>query len=258
MLYNTTEQKSVSFETLFAKQINLIRKREKMSITFQEILNQTTLFSGVDSKTIEYAVSNSIISKCEKNDCLFDSNEKDPALYIIIDGKASVYGISKNQPVILNNLTSGKIFGMASLFGKKCGETTIVAKSACTYAALSQECIEHMLASDSKFTKNYISLLSQKIRFLNQKISFFTSENNEKKLIGYLLSLPYDKNNNSVTLDANMTKISQKLDIGRASLYRAFDSLEEKCLIFRQNNLVQIPSYDEFKNFYYNTNGETL
>jgi len=95
-------------------------------------------------------------------------------------------------------------------------------------------------------------LLSDKIRFLNRKIAFFTSGSTEKKLAGYILSLPIE--NNTVKLDMNMSKLASSLDIGRASLYRAFESLEENCFITRENNLIKITSPEEFKKIY----GETL
>ena len=141
---------------------------------------------------------------------------------------------------------------MASLFGERCGSTYVEAKENCTYACITQECVEELLKSDIGFTKNYICFLSDKIRFLNKKIAFFTSGSAEKKVAGYILSLPME--NNTVRLEMNMSKLAQNLDIGRASLYRAFDSLEESCFISRDNNIIRISSPEEFRKIY----GETL
>ena len=214
------------------------------------IFASSPLFIGSSEQTIAFAVNESRIADCSKKETLLTEGESLSSLCIILKGSAQVMGISKHKPVILNTLSSGRVFGMASLFGEKCGTTSIVAKENCTYAIISQECVEKMLSSDVGFAKNYIRFLSDKIRFLNKKIAFFTSESAEKKVAGYLLSLPYDEQNQCVILETKMAKLAQNLDIGRASLYRAFDSLTEKCFIEKQNNVVKIPSYDEFNKIY--------
>ena len=214
-----------------------------------EIFSNSPLFKCALPSTVEYAVNICEICETQKGE-KFDTDKA--SLFIILDGSAAVYGVSKTQPVILNTLKKGRVFGMASLFGEKCASTSIIAKDNCTYAVISQACIEEMLKNDIGFTKNYICFLSDKIRFLNKKIAFFTSGSTEKKLAGYLLSLPIE--DNTVKIEMNMTKLAQNLDIGRASLYRAFESLEANCFITRENNIIKITSPEEFRKIY----GETL
>lgn len=220
---------------------------EKTSIS--EVFASSPLFRGAAKNTVEYAVSVCSVRECQKGEKL--SAEK-TSLFIILNGSASVCGVSKTQPVILNTLKQGRVFGMASLFGGCCDSTSVIAKENCIYAVISQSDIEEILKKDLGFTKNYIVFLSEKIRFLNKKIAFFTSGSAEKKVAGYLLSLPIE--DGCVKLDMNMSKLAQNLDIGRASLYRAFDSLEENCFITRENNIIKITSPEEFKKIY----GETL
>ena len=214
------------------------------------IFASTYLFKNVNPETIDYAVKNSTVCECKKGQSISQNGSDSPALYIITRGSAVVSGISKSKPVILNTLTSGTFFGMASLFGEKCSSTSMIAKEDCTYALLSKKTVEELFRLDMDFTENYICFLSDKIRFLNKKIAFFTSENAEKKVAGYLLSLPYDNENKSVDLNIKMSNLAQNLDIGRASLYRSFDSLEGKNFIRRNNNTVNFTSYDEFKKIY--------
>lgn len=215
-----------------------------------DIFAKMQIFENTNKKTIIYAIDKSKVLCCKKGELLFDSKRNAPCLYIILKGSASVFGQSKNKPVILNTLAEGKLFGMASLFGEKCNSTTIVAKEDCSFVLIPQECVEHMLGLDVDFAKNYIRFLSEKIRFLNKKITFFTSENTEKKVAKFILSLPYDTETNCVTLDIKIAKLAQNLDIGRASLYRAFDLLEEKGFLKKENNVIKFTSYDEFKKIY--------
>lgn len=215
-----------------------------------KILTSSPLFKKAAAHTVEYAIENAVITDCKKGQS-FDTENS--SLFVILKGTAAVYGNPKTSPVILNTLKVGRVFGMASLFGDKCGTTVIKAKDNCTYALLAQPTIETMLKNDIDFTKNYISFLSDKIRFLNKKIAFFTSGSAEKTLGKYILSLPLG-DDNCVKIDMSLSKLAQNLDIGRASLYRALDSLEEKCFITRNNNVIKITSPEEFKKIY----GETL
>ena len=216
----------------------------------KKIINNSPLFKNTKKDTIEYAVKNCSVFECSKGEKF---NTKTNSLFVILRGKASVYGVSKTKPVILNTLNEGRLFGMASLFGEKCETTTVKAKENCIYAVLSQKCVEKMLKDDIMFTKNYICFLSDKIRFLNKKIAFFTSGSAEKTVAGYILSLPIN-NDNTVKIEMSLSKLSQHLDIGRASLYRALDCLEENGFICRNNNVIKITSPEEFKKIY----GETL
>lgn len=239
------QRKSVSFDTLHKPS----EVRQTNSTDIFQIIKDTPLFKKAQPTTTEYASKNCRVEERKKGE-EFSLEEK--GLFVILDGTAVVYGKSKNHPVILNTLKKHRVFGMASLFGEECRTTFIKAKENCLYAFISQDTVEKMLKNDIEFTKSYISFLSDKIRFLNKKISFFTSGSAEKKLAGYLLSLPCE--NGEITLDMTMSKVASSLDMGRASLYRAFDSLEESCFIERNNNVIKVNSIDEFKKIY----GESL
>ena len=56
---------------------------------------------------------------------------------------------------------------------------------------------------------------------LNRKIRYLTAGSAERRLALYLSSFESE----TVELDASISSLSELLDIGRASLYRAFDTL---------------------------------
>ena len=81
--------------------------------------------------------------------------------------------------------------------------------------------LEELLETDKKFLYNYLGFLSGRICYLNQKIRYLTAGSAERKLALYLSSFGEE----TVELDASLSSLSELLDIGRASLYRAFDTL---------------------------------
>ena len=63
--------------------------------------------------------------------------------------------------------------------------------------------------------------MSGRICYLNHKIRYLTAGSAERRLALYLASFEKD----IIELDASLSSLSELLDIGRASLYRAFDTL---------------------------------
>ena len=103
-----------------------------------------------------------------------------------------------------------------------------------------------LLESDRAVLYNYIEFLSDRIRFLNKKIRFFTSGSAERRLALYLDSFNEEK----IELEAGMSAIADMLDIGRASLYRAFDKLTEDGFILRDKDTVTLINRTEMINYY--------
>ena len=89
-----------------------------------------------------------------------------------------------------------------------------------------------MMQRDPRITKNYISYLSQRILFLNEKISVLSAGTAEERLKLLLLQRG--------SLKCSMTSLSQELNLGRASLYRAIASLESKGIIRQEKNSIVI------------------
>ncbi len=202
------------------------------------------LFAGSAEDTLRLACERSQLLTVAKHE-RFTADSA--SLFVIIQGSVTVLGVSKHQPVTLNTLKQGQIFGAASLFGGPCGVTSMVAKEDCRCALLSQDTVEELLQRDPVFCKNYITFLSNKIRFLNRKIAFFTSGSATRKVAEYLLSLP--AKNHVVDPGMNLSKLASTLDMGRASLYRALDTLEENGFITRNRTQITLVAPEELKQF---------
>ena len=88
------------------------------------------------------------------------------------------------------------------------------------------------------FAEAYIIFLSERIRFLNARIVDFTAQCADAKLAGYLLRRISE--GSAFISRVNMSAVARSLDIGRASLYRSLDNLEEKGLIRKAENTVEV------------------
>lgn len=169
-------------------------------------------------------------------------------LCLICSGSVCVCGANRDHLLVLNTLFSGDCFGVASLFGSRCGITSVTACESSTLVLFSQNAVEKLMKADFTFARNYICFLTDRIGFLNRKIAAFTAGSAEKKLARYLLTLPAE--DGVVILPMSMVKLAGVLDLGRASLYRAFDFLEESAQLTRRGKTVRLTSVEEFKKIY--------
>jgi len=136
-------------------------------------------------------------------------------------------------------LTPGNLFGAAALFNDQPDyATTLTAISPCRVVLLSQELVSLLMDESPLIRDNYIRYLSGRIRFLSGKIRSLAADSAEGKLKQHLLtSLSPDH----PRLDCPATELARRLGISRASLYRAFDTLEAQALILREGRSILVP-----------------
>lgn len=164
------------------------------------------------------------------------------ALGVILEGRAEICSADSGHCVILREIGAPGVFGAASLFCDGPDPMSrIVAKTACRVLFFSLEEVRALLGRDEGFRDAYLAFLAGRVRFLNRKIRCFTAGSAERRLALWLCS----EEGNTVTLPASLTALSDMLDIGRASLYRALDKLEGEGLIRREGRTITVISQDE-------------
>lgn len=182
-------------------------------LTFEEI-DSLMEFGGVKN------------GKFSTNQILHDSQCVDK-IGILIKGKAAIK--SGENGVIIKKVAQYEAFGAASLFDKPKYLTTVYATSEGEMLTIDKDFVIHCLLNNNKASLNYITFLSKKITFLNTKINAYTAKSAENKLYTYLLQLP--RNGNELNLTINLATLSKMIGVGRATLYRAFEKLENNGLI---------------------------
>lgn len=188
----------------------------------REVLCKTDIFRGMSAQT-ENVLLSLPVSSFSAGDTI--ANEKGTvSLGVLLAGKASIYGRSGGNRVLLNRLERASVFDAATVFFSE-NETvsTVVAKTKCRVLFIERPVLETIIENDPKVAHDYILFLSDKIGFLNRKIIAFTAKNADAALAGYLL----DNAGEDGLLSVNMTRIASILDIGRTTLYRAVDALEK-------------------------------
>ena len=153
------------------------------------------------------------------------------SLGVVLEGRLQV---TKDR-LVVSVLRPGELFGAAALFhNRRRFETTITALTPAAVAFLPQDLVEELLARSPALCSSYIAYLSERIHFLSRKIEGLTTPGALGKLSKWLLEAP----ENPVSCSA--TELSRRLDVSRASLYRAFDELQQAGAIRRAGKTITI------------------
>ena len=204
------------------KSIAAVLKRSKLFST----LGDGELSSLIrDSRTAEvsYTAGESIYS---------DTSYK-KALGAVINGCLSVYRPGNGSRVLLNRIPAGGVFGAASLFGAEgMYVTEITAEKDSVIFFVPSEVLGRLITENGEFALSYIGFLTDRIRFLNRRIS-----GAERKLAKYLLERDSDK-------PVSMTELASFLGIGRASLYRIIDGFTGNGFIEKNGRTIAVLDRD--------------
>ncbi len=154
---------------------------------------------------------------------------------ILVSGSAKVCRTGDTgNAVTVRGIGSGEVFGAASVFGEwKEGRSSIVAKSDCSVLYASEDDLKRIFEKYPTVAVNYISFLSDRIRFLNRRIDAFSAGSAVQKLYEYLVS---QATGGTVTLDFGLAELARRLKMGRSSLYRSLEALQENGILERNKN----------------------
>ena len=234
-----------------ARVSQLERKNPKMKITndFLKKLSAFELFKNASPAVIKLALSadDCNVQIFGSNEAIYVPGQKGIALGIILRGKAEVFSADPGKDVLISTLSTGDMFGASSLFDKKAAfDAKIIAKGGARILFISEDSLGQMLENDKTIMYNYIKFMASRIRFLDEKIMYYTAGSTERRLALYLASL----GKKTIKMSISMTDLANTLDVGRASLYRAFDKLSEDGYIIKSEKIILLLNKEEMIEHY--------
>ena len=210
-----------------------------MTLTDQELrcVADTFLFSGYSQEALP-----SLLELCTprrrqypKHSIIYSQHEFRQELGLLLSGAILV---SKGE-LVVSHLEQGALFGAAALFNEETDYvSTLRALSHCDILFFSQEAIQALIDREPLARRNFIRYLSQRIRFLSRRIDALTQNTGEKKLSSFLLQ--HMGPEGRIDLVCSMTELAARLNVGRATLYRELQKLEEQGIITRQGKQITV------------------
>ena len=149
--------------------------------------------------------------------------------------------VMKNE-LVLNTLKKGDSFGILSVFSNEPYPTAVIAKKETKILFLNHEDLDLLIEQLPAVAMNVIRFLAGRVTFLNRKVATLGEATVEDKCLAFLKE-EYQKNGSHFPF--SISGVARKIRAGRASLYRALASLEEKGILVYRNNAVDIlhPDY---------------
>ena len=210
--------------------------------------NEHKIFNGVNEDILNTFLNDSRIDRrlFEKGEVIFATTSFSHSIGIITKGNAVIRRThSVSDSVILRRIGEGEIFGVSALFSEKTKFISeIIADNDCSAIFFSEGLIRELISKDTNFAINYIAMLSNKIDYLNKLISGYSAQSANAKLAHFLLQ---NADNDTVSIEYSMTLLSERIGIGRASLYRAFEEFEEAKIITRKGKNICISDIEKLK-----------
>ncbi len=208
-----------------------------MTANDREALLKNSLLSKIDIEFLRGGIS---FMSFKKGETLLTKKSFRRSLFLIVKGSATVSKICLDgHKALINRLDTGDVFGMATLFYEDSEyPSEITAESPMRIAVIPKELVEEAFGKYPEFAKAYAVLLSQKIHFLNEKLSAFSEGEAHEKLLRWILSMADGRY--EFELSCSISKLASMVGIGRASVYRAFEQLAEEGKISREGKKIVI------------------
>ena len=172
---------------------------------------------------------------------VYTETQFERSLCYITKGRVRVYKKSEGHSTLLNTIEAGGAFGVAVAFSaEQKYPTLIVAKERTEVIFIPKDNLESLFCEYPKTAINYIHFLSDRIRFLNDKIDSFTKGSAREKVVKFILDKSKISDSSHI-LVKNMSQLASSLGIARASLYRILSDLsEQKTVTYTQSEITII------------------
>lgn len=208
-----------------------------------QILHRHMVFASVpEDELLQWLKNEGEWRKFRRGEALEYAAGYSCALGLLFAGSACV----RKGAAVISQLQTGELFGAVTLFLQEDAYATdITAEKACIVLFLRKDAVCKAMQRYPQLAQGYIAYLSQRVRFLTQRIAAFTFGSAEQKLLHYLKSQAQkDTHQRKMIPIQNYSVLANKLDIGRASLYRALGELEKRAVIRREEGHILLLAHE--------------
>lgn len=198
-----------------------------------EQLERHPLFRRVEPAMLAETLSRADVVSVNRGGTAYDRQCFRRCLGVLLEGELQV----RKEALLVSTLRTGDVFGAAALFTEQEEyPTTLMARTDCRMLLIPQEAVRALICSSAAFAENYVSYLSDRIRFLSTRLDTVSADRGESKLASYLLSAKDERG----TVTVSATQLSQRIGVGRATLYRAFEVLGREGAISRAGKSIRV------------------
>jgi len=211
-------------------------------------IQENQLFKGLDLVEIEKVLgcSNACIHKYEDNQMVFEKDDIIKNIGIVLDGEFNLVSQKFNgSRVIVTTLTFNDLFGEALIFSTaKTSPYDLISSGDSKALFIPKGFFIDMCPNSCNFHKklidNMLSILSDKIIMLNNKMKILNAETIKSKIAVYFLSIYKKTNKLSFEMPMKRQELSEFLNVTRPSLSRELSNMQNDNIIDVYRSSVKI------------------
>jgi CRP-like cAMP-binding protein len=216
-----------------------------------KILSKCELFNGVSEKDIQnilLQISGKELS-FKKDQIIAFEADACKELALVVKGSVEIKKtFASGKTVAITKLKEGSFFGEAMVFAKiNQYPSTIFAAENTRIILISQDNIIKICTGNEQFLRNFLSLLSDKLFILDNKINYLSLQTIRQKISYYLLEQYRQQKSLTITLPLNRKQLAENLAIPRPSLSRELIILKNKGIIAYNKNIINILQLEKLK-----------
>lgn len=211
---------------------------------YLDALKGSELFENIDEKFLRKLLVPENLFKARKNEFIISNDTKEKFIAVLLKGKTITKTDEQSDKVILSDDEVSDVIGTTLVYSNN--NTNIETMSLCNsvYLKITEDSLTEMCMNEKQIYINLMNIMNKRLNFLLKRIKGFTARSAEKKLALYIKDLL--KDNKEITIDISMSKLAIMLDLGRASLYRALDTLENNNVIIKNKKQIRVVDFKKF------------
>lgn len=217
-------------------------------------LQRARFFKDIKDEEIQKILDEEVylVKSYKKGKIIANQGEACNSLSIIIEGKAVVQNVYENGKVLtLANLNEGDAFAEAVIFVKEAiYPSTVMAIENCKIIFFPKKTILNIMKKNTKFTENFLGLLSQKLVNLNKKIKLIELDTIRRKMCKLLLD-NYKAKNSLVLKIKSKKELAEEMGVTRPSLSRELINMKNSGLIDFNLKEIKILDLEKLENEFF-------
>ncbi len=193
------------------------------------------LFKGISPEQTEHLLktnAHQIISFHDREIIEFRGNKTDN-LWIILEGKVKGEMIDESGKLVkIEDISSPMPLAIAFIFSEQnLFPVNISANESVKMLRIPKSSVINMMQKNQQFLQNFLTMISNKAKFLSDRIYFMSFKTIRQKIAHYIIDEAGKEN--SFVLKSTQQELSDFFGIARPSLGRVFSE-------FEKNNIIKI------------------
>ncbi len=216
-------------------------------------LTQCPLFKDIPYEEINKLVGEGFgIRQFKENEIIVSQGSVYSTLLIIIEGEiVGEMNDFSGKTVVIETINAPNLIAPAILYCQQNKiPVNVVAKTYVRVLPISREDLSHMLQSNIKVLNNFLRLISERSKFLSDKVRLLRFGTIKSKFSGYLLDLYSRKQSLNFTIEHSQQELADMFGVSRPALAKTIGQMIDEGLIWSSNKEYKILNLKELNIIY--------